>query len=143
MSWDWRGFDLTATAHYIDGFKERAQGTLLHPHYVSQTWTFDVQASYSLIFAPPVEQAPVAGYSKDGKEVTTTKDGKAIESTAAYSIPCWKTIVNNTTITLGCRNVFGQDPPFAFGESGNSVGYPGFTYDATGRFVYLRLTKKF
>ena len=26
---------------------------------------------------------------------------------------------------------------------GNSTGYPGFIYDATGRFVYVRLTKKF
>jgi iron complex outermembrane recepter protein len=143
LDWTWHNFDLVATAHYIDGFKERAQGVLLHPHYVSQTWTFDVQASYSLIFAPPVEQQPVAGYSKNDKQVTTSKDGKAIESTAAYAVPCWKTLLNNTTITLGCNNVFGQDPPFAFGEGGNSVGYPGFTYDATGRFVYVRLTKKF
>jgi outer membrane receptor protein involved in Fe transport len=44
---------------------------------------------------------------------------------------------------IECNNVFGQDPPKAFGEGGNGVAYPGFTYDATGRFVYTRLTKKF
>jgi len=143
LDWAWHNFDLVATAHYIDGFKERAQGTFLHPHYVSQTWTFDVQASYNLIFAPPVEQKPVAGFSKDAKDVTKSKDGKTVESTSAYEMPCWKSLLNNTTFTIGCNNVFGQDPPFAFGEGGNSVGYPGFTYDATGRFVYLRLTKKF
>jgi iron complex outermembrane receptor protein len=143
LDWAWHGFDLVATAHYIDGFRERLVGAQLRPHYVSQTWTFDVQASYNLVFTAPVEQKPVAGYSKDGKEVTTGKDGKAIESTAAYEMPCWKSLLNNSTFTIGCNNVFGQDPPFASGEAGNAVGYPGFTYDATGRFVYIRLTKKF
>jgi outer membrane receptor protein involved in Fe transport len=143
LDWTWHGFDLVATAHYIDGFKERLVGTLHRPHYVSQTWTFDVQASYNLVFAPPVEAKPVAGYSKSGKDVTTSKDGKTVESTSAYEMPCWKSLLNNTTFTIGCNNVFGQDPPFASGEAGNSVGYPGYTYDATGRFVYLRLTKKF
>ena len=143
LDWTWHNFDLLWTTHYIGGFRERMFGAQRHLHYVNQTWLFDVQASYSLIFTPPVEQKPVAGYSKSGKEVSTTKDGKAIESTEAYSMPCWKTIMNNTTFTIGVNNVFGQDPPFAAGEGGNSVGYPGFTYDATGRFVYLRLTKKF
>ena len=52
-------------------------------------------------------------------------------------------MLKDTTLTIGCNNVFGQDPPKASGEGGNGVGYPGFTYDATGRFVYVRLTKKF
>jgi outer membrane receptor protein involved in Fe transport len=52
-------------------------------------------------------------------------------------------MLNGTTFTIGCNNVFDQDPPFASGQGGNSVGYPGFTYDATGRFYYVRLTKKF
>src|SRR5262249_34190651 len=49
LEWNWHAFDLIATGHYIDGFKERIAGAQLHPHYVSQTWLFDVQASYSLI----------------------------------------------------------------------------------------------
>jgi outer membrane receptor protein involved in Fe transport len=44
---------------------------------------------------------------------------------------------------IECNNVFGQDPPKAWGEGGNWVGYPGFAYDGAGRFVYARLTKKF
>ena len=52
--------------------------------------------------------------------------------------------MNGTSITLGCSNVFGQDPPKAYGYGGgNSTKYPGFLYDATGRFVYVQLTKKF
>jgi hypothetical protein len=85
----------------------------------------DGQASYGLIFTPPVEQAPGAGYSKGSKEVIS-KDGKAVESTAAYSMPCWQAILNNSTITIGCNNIFGQDPPKAFGFfSSNGANYPG------------------
>ena len=59
-------------------------------------------------------------------------------------MPCWKNLLNNTTITVGCNNLLGQDPPNAFGFlSGDSINYPGFLYDATGRFVYARLTKTF
>ena len=105
-----------------------------------------MQGSYELTFVTPVEPQPVAGYSKNAAEVTRGKDGKATESgqTANYSMPCWKNLLNNTTITVGCNNVFGEDPPRAFGfEFANAINYPGSLYDATGRFVYARLTKKF
>jgi iron complex outermembrane receptor protein len=52
-------------------------------------------------------------------------------------------LLKGTTLTIGCNNLFDTDPPFASGQGGNASGYPGFTYDATGRFVYARLTKKF
>ena len=52
-------------------------------------------------------------------------------------------MLNDTSITIGCNNVFGQDPPKAYGFGGSSTGYPGFIYDATGRFVYVTLRRKF
>jgi iron complex outermembrane receptor protein len=156
LDWAWHNLDLNATWHYIGGFREiiknGAPGSpsianfdnLTHEHWTNPTNFIDVQASYSLIFTPPVEQAPVAGYSKAGKEVVTTKDGKQVESTAAYSMPCWKTILNNSTVTLGCNNVFGQDPPDMYGLFfGNANNYPGFSYDNIGRFWYIELKKKF
>ena len=77
----------------------------------------------------------------------TGKDGKATESptaqTASYGLPVWQRVLNGTTITLGCNNIFGQDPPKAYGFGGSPTKYPGFLYDATGRFVYVQLTKKF
>jgi hypothetical protein len=86
----------------------------------------------------------VAGYSKGGEEVMTNKEGNAIESTAAYSMPCWKTVLNNTTLTVGVNDIFGEDPPTEFGfEFGDPNKYPGFLYDNLGRFVYARLIKKF
>jgi outer membrane receptor protein involved in Fe transport len=66
-----------------------------------------------------------------------------VAQTSNYSRTVWDHLLRGTIITIGCNNIFGQDPPKAWGEGGNAVGYPGFTYDATGRFVYARLTKKF
>lgn len=158
IDWQWKSFDLNWTVRYLDGWKELIAGsqalagangtdpltTPAHEHFVHGTWTFDAQASYTLVFTAPVESQPVAGYSKGGKEVMTDKQGKQIENTAAYAMPCWQTLFNNMTFTLGCNNVFGQDPPkeYGFGQ-GNSTGYPGFNYDNLGRFVYFELKKKF
>jgi hypothetical protein len=95
----------------------------------------------------PVEEQPVPGYSKGEKEVVRGKDGAPLETASAQTSKYGRTILDHllrgTIITIGCNNIFGQDPPKAWGEGGNAVGYPGFTYDATGRFVYARLTKKF
>ena len=51
--------------------------------------------------------------------------------------------LNNTSLTVGAFNVFDKDPPFSSGSASNAVSYPGFMYDATGRFVYMSLNKKF
>jgi outer membrane receptor protein involved in Fe transport len=90
-----------------------------------------------------VEAAPVAGYSK-GKEVVADK-GK--EAPVAAALPCWKTILNNTTLSFGVSNVFDQEPPKSYsiivGVPSNTIGYPGGLYDNIGRFWYTRLVKKF
>ncbi len=146
LDWAWNGFDILTTVRYIDGFHEQTAN--LREHYVSQKWLFDVQGSYDFNhFLPPVQVQPVAGYAKDGSDAFSGKDGKIADSaatqTSSYAVPIWQRLMKDTILTIGCNNVFGQDPPFASGQGGNSVGYPGFTYDATGRFVYVRLTKKF
>jgi hypothetical protein len=134
-----------ALARFLDGYHELLPSA--RNHWVSQTWTFDGQASYNFIFTAPVEEQPVAGYSKNAQDVSSGKDGKPTESsvsqTAKYGMPIWKRALNNTTITLGCSNIFGQDPPKAYGFGGNNTKYPGFLYDPSGRFVYVSLTKKF
>ena len=145
LDWTWKHLDIIATVRFIDGFHERYPNGLIH--YVSQTWFFDGQLSYDFTFVPPVENQPVAGYSKGARDMTTGKDGKATESavsqTASVGLPLWKQALNGTTITLGCNDIFGTDPPKAYGLGQNSTGYPGFIYDATGRFAYISLTKKF
>ncbi len=151
LDWAWNNWDLNWTVHYWSGFHEKLEPQLFvdlfgtfQEHWVHGIWMHDAQLSYDLIFTPPVEQQPVAGYSKGGKEVVQSKEGKAVESAAAYSMPCWQTILNNSKFTLGVSNIFGQDPPSQHGfQNGNSTGYPGFYFDNLGRFVYAELTKKF
>ncbi len=148
LDWTWKNWDLNWTVHYLGGYREEIFNKKIDGfeklHFVNATWFTDASLSYSFIFTPPVESQPVAGYSKCGKEVMTNKQGKAIESTAAYSMPCWKTVLNNTTLTVGVNNIFGEDPPSEIGfEHGSALGYPGFLYDDLGRFVYGKLTKKF
>src|SRR5881398_150489 len=145
LEWTWKGFDLYTIVRYIDGFHEFTPN--IHQHWVHQTFFFDGQLSYDFTALLPVEEQPVPGYSKGSKEVVRGKDGVPLEKASAQTSNYSRTILDHllrgTIITIGCNNIFGQDPPKAYGEGGNAVGYPGFTYDATGRFVYGRLTKKF
>jgi len=146
LDWNWNHIDIVGTVRYWDGFHEFTPN--IHQHFVSQRFLFDLQATYDFSGLVPVETKPVPGYSKDAKDVARGKDGsvteKASVQTANYGVPAWERFLfQGTSITIGCNNVFDQDPPKAFGEGGNAVGYPGFTYDATNRFWYARLTKKF
>ena len=149
IDWAWKGFDLALTAHYLDGFHETiifiSKGThhpppiavVNRPHYVKQTWFFDVRASYQFLLSSALPA--VAGYAKDGKS-SSEKQRPPEESGNAQMANCtWQRLLNDTTITLGCNNVFGQDPPTA----ATTPNYADFLYDSTGRFVYLSLTKKF
>ncbi|HJY26586.1 MAG TPA: TonB-dependent receptor, partial [Pyrinomonadaceae bacterium] len=145
LEWTWKGFDLYGIVLYTDGFHEFTPN--LHPHWVHQTWFFNGQLSYDFTALLPVEEQPVPGYSKGEKEVVRGKDGAPLETASAQTSKYGRSVLDHllrgTIITIGCNNIFGQDPPKAWGEGGNAVGYPGFTYDATGRFVYARLTKRF
>ncbi|MDQ6765808.1 MAG: TonB-dependent receptor, partial [Verrucomicrobiota bacterium] len=138
LDWTWHGFDLVGTVRYIDGFHEeipRGPDGILERHDVAHRWLFDLQASYdfSVLAAKPV--AASSGYSKNDK-------GNA-PSVASGEMSFLDHLLNGTVVTVGCINLLDKDPPFASGQGGNAVGYPGFTYDSTGRFVYVRLTKKF
>jgi iron complex outermembrane receptor protein len=132
LDWAYKGFDLLGRVRLISGFIE--QDPDLNTRNVDRRWLFDLQASYD--FSALVHETSEAA--------NTSKDSKATVSTSAsYRMSFWDHLLKGTTFTVGCNNVFDQDPPFASGQGGNSVGYPGFTYDATGRFYYVRLTKKF
>jgi iron complex outermembrane recepter protein len=142
IDWAWKGFDAGATVRYISGFEELNPKLL--PHTVGKTLRLDLQFSYDFSnLMTGVEERPVAGYSKEAP----AKDGKSPVPSQTVSSEvnssCWARFVQGTTLTFGINNVFDDDPPFASGEGGNGVGYPGFTYDATNRFWYWRLTKKF
>jgi outer membrane receptor protein involved in Fe transport len=142
FDWAWKGFDAAATVRYVSGFDELNPKLLSHE--VGKTLRLDLQFSYDFSeLMSKVEERPVAGYSKEAPP----KDGKAPVGKETVSTEvnnsCWKRLVQGTILTFGINNVFDDDPPFASGEGGNGVGYPGFTYDATNRFWYWRITKKF
>ena len=144
LDWAWKGFDLNTTVTYTDGFHETDVNNF-RQHWVKQTWFFDVQGSYDFTFTAPIENNAVAGYSKGFYESRWRLRSPAIASASqeiSYGLPCWKTLLNNTRITIGCNNVFGQDPPRVSATSA-SLGYPVALYDSVGRFVYISLTKKF
>ena len=136
IEWAYKGFSLIGTARFWDGFHELDNDGL--EHWVSQTWIFDLQASYTFLFPERIEERAVAGYSKtSGSRIE--KDSPLTSS----ALPLWKVLLHDTRLTIGCNNVFDKDPPTAFGFGNNGNGYPGFTYDSTGQFVYFRLTKTF
>ncbi len=54
----------------------------------------------------------------------------------------WGSVLKDTKISIGARNLFDQDPPYASALYGNSTGYPGFLYNPVGQFFYVRLGKK-
>ncbi len=130
LDWTWKGFDLIGTVHYINGFKELTPDDA--NHYVSQRFLFDLQASYEFSYG---QDKSVSSYSKDSKAPATVS--------TTSNLTGWQRALNGLRLTVGCNNVFDKDPPKAFGEGGNAVGYPGFTYDSTGRFISVRVTKKF
>jgi iron complex outermembrane recepter protein len=133
LDWNWHGFDLIGTARLISGFIE--QDPDLNTRNVGRRMLFDIQLSYD--FSALVTQAETTpSSSKDAKTSVST-------TSAAGELSFWDHMLKGTTFTIGCNNLFDKDPPFASGQGGNSVGYPGFTYDSTGRFYYVRLTKKF
>jgi iron complex outermembrane receptor protein len=134
LDWTWRGFSTGFTAYYLDGFHTDhppGVGGATITHYVSQTWLFDVRASYSFHSPKP---AAAAELPADDKQVLDQD-----VSPSATSTSCWRRLLDGTTLSIGCNNVFGQDPPFAT----NALNYPAALYDPTGRFVYVRLTKRF
>jgi iron complex outermembrane receptor protein len=132
LDWTWKGFDIVGTVRYIDGFHE--QDADLNDHDVAHRWLFDIQASYDFGSLVATEESSPS-YSKDGKTNVSTS--------ASSKMSFCDYFLKGTTLTVGVINLFDKDPPFSSGQGGNAVGYPGFTYDATGRFYYVRLTKKF
>jgi iron complex outermembrane receptor protein len=137
LSWTWQQVDLNMTTTYTGGFHEDLS-SLGFQHFVRATWVFNLQASYEFKFQTVVEKEPVAGYSKDIQSTSPSANPDA--QSANYFSTFGRRLLNGTRITIGCNNVFDQDPPQAFLTSAN---YPDFLYDSVGRFVYVSLTKKF
>lgn len=74
--------------------------------------------------------------AKDGKGMMDGKGGVA----GAPTMSPVQRLLDGTTLTVGCNNLFDEDPPFVAGA--NSATDLSI-YDPFGRFVYFEITKKF
>jgi hypothetical protein len=88
--------------------------------------TIDSHLSYAFI-APAAVPAPKSVVDPKGGPVRTTVN-PAVR---------W---YDGVTLTVGCNNMFNQQPPFAFGFNSNTdlAAFDGF-----GRMVYFQVSKKF
>jgi iron complex outermembrane receptor protein len=113
VDWNLRDWSASLTGHYTDGFRD---------------FTGDWDPS-----------AP-----NDPATITEVSDRITWDTQVNYSAfkgaDRW---YGDMKITVGVRNVLDEDPPFVSGWGGNTNGYPGFLYNAEGRFYYTSLTKKF
>lgn len=152
LEWSWRNFDTILTCHYLEGFHEIIDLTVFsgipYPggkdeHWVAGRALFDLQISYRFAWATPGENRPVPGYSGS---VSATDDAKSApadnETGRANTGFLWKRLLNGATLTFGVNNLFGQDPPIAFG-GGVGANYPANLYDSSGRFLYASVKRKF
>ncbi|WP_221033093.1 TonB-dependent receptor domain-containing protein [Actomonas aquatica] len=112
FGWSLDAWSASITGHYTDGFRD-------------YTGNWDPSA--------PNDPATITDVAS-----RTTWDVQ-LNYTAFANHDAW---YGDTKLTLGVRNVFDKDPPFVSGWGGNTNGYPGYLYNAEGRFMYLSLTKK-
>lgn len=124
------GFEGGVTVNYIDSYDDE-NGTDKSPTRKVGSWTtVDLQASYEFNFSA----GDLPNYSKD-----KGGSGKAAKEMVPGTLTGWKKWLNGTKVTVGCLNVGDVDPPFSNVEE----GYDPATADATGRFIYASIRKRF
>jgi len=111
FDWAWRGLDLSTTVHYLDGFHEIPNFGPQFTNGIKEHW---VKQTWFF---------DVQGSYKWSFGDTTKP---------------WKRLLNRTTVTVGCTNVFSHDPP----RANTTFNYAASLYDSTGRFVFVGLKKE-
>jgi iron complex outermembrane receptor protein len=109
-------------------------------HLIGSYTTVDWQIAY--IFGAPAvvtPETPKPGYDKEGKRLIGEK---AIAPKPEGSTWGWRTLLANTTLTFGIKNIFDAHPPLSIDQnSGN--GYDFYQADPIGRYFYISAEKKF
>jgi iron complex outermembrane recepter protein len=104
---------------------------------VAEYTTLDLQASYE--FVRPTVEAPVPGYSKEGKDFKSGKQPVPVTAVAEATI--WQRMLWGTKITAGVVNAFDRNPPTVLGAFNDN--YDTSLYTIRNRFWYVALSKKF
>jgi iron complex outermembrane receptor protein len=138
----WQGLTLSLNANYIPEMgnavgrdpETEDQSTFLR---VEDYITVDGRLSYA--FKGRTTAGAVVEDNKGGKNALGGKGGGGGVAGAEVMSPMQK-ILDGTRITVGCNNIFDEDPRLVIGAtSATSLA----TYDPYGRFVYFELSKKF
>ena len=124
------GFELGVTLNYIDSYDDQIFSETDPIRKVGSFTTVDLQASYEFNFSA----GDLPNYSKD-----KGGSGKASKEMVPGTLTGWKKWLNGTKLTVGCTNVADVEPPF----SNTTEGYDTATGDATGRFIYASIRKRF
>jgi outer membrane receptor protein involved in Fe transport len=106
---------------------------------VAEYTTLDLQASYEFV-RPPVE-APVPGYSKEGKDFKSPLGKQPVPVTAVAESSIWQRMLWGTKVTAGVVNAFDRNPPTVLGAFNDN--YDTSLYTIRNRFWYVALSKKF
>ena len=83
--------------------------------------TLDLQASYEFV-RPPVE-APVPGYSKEGKDFKSPLGKQPVPVAAVAEASFWQRMLWGTKITAGVVNAFDRNPPTVSGSIQRQLRY--------------------
>jgi iron complex outermembrane receptor protein len=109
-------------------------------HLIGSYTTVDWQIAY--IFGAPAlvtPETPKPGYDKEGKRLVGER---AIAPKPEGQRWGWRSLLANTTLTFGIKNIFDAHPPLSIDQnSGN--GYDFNNADPIGRFFYISAEKKF
>jgi outer membrane receptor protein involved in Fe transport len=109
-------------------------------HLIGSWTTVDWQVSY--IFGKPVPitpETPKPGYNKEGKRIVGEK---AIAPAPEGPHWGWRSLLADTTLTFGIKNIFDTRPPLSIDQnSGN--GFDFGQSDPIQRFFYISAEKKF
>jgi iron complex outermembrane recepter protein len=109
-------------------------------HLIGSYTTVDWQIAY--MFGAPAAvtpETPKPGYNKEGKPIVGEA---AISPKPEGSRWGWRSILANTTLTFGIKNIFDAHPPLSIDQNAG-VGYDFYNADPLGRFFYISAEKKF
>ena len=85
-------------------------------------------------------EAPVPGYSKEGKDFKSAPGKQPVMTPVAEST-FWQRMLWGTKITAGVVNAFDRNPPTVLGAFNDN--YDTSLYSIRDRFWYIALSKKF
>lgn len=133
------GLDTGVTVHFVGQYWDNHEFTRdLKGRKIREWATLDWILSYT--FRSRAPSINVSGYDKNNLAENKEKNVLPV-STAEYRPGGWRSLLNNTTITLGVNNLTDEQPPFVAAAFEN--GYDESTTNLRGRTWYLAVRKRF